>query len=91
MLITENTKVSITLSLVVIILIFLIGGSFFVGRQWTILEARVAANEILAESHKEIEKKVNSNTAVLASQNVTLAEIRTDLKWIRYDMEKDNK
>jgi Na+/glutamate symporter len=84
MLISENAKVTITLGLVVSLVIGIAVASFAVGRKVMSFDSRLAIVEEKSLEHDAIRARLNN-------QDITLAEIRTDLKWIRTNLESKTK
>ena len=87
MLISENTKVTITLGLVMALIGFVAVSAFVVGRQMESFDGRMVAVEKSYVEHTQLRDEIETTKASLASQDVALAEIKTDLKWIRWKLE----
>lgn len=87
MLISENAKVTITLGLVVALIGFVAVSAFVVGRQLSLFESRMVAVERSYIEHDQLRNDISTTKQALASQDVALAEIKTDLKWIRWKLE----
>jgi hypothetical protein len=89
MIISENTKVTINMFMLISIVISIISFAFVFGRRFEKYESRMVAVEKSYSEHSEIRSEVERTQETLASQEIALAEIRTDLKWIRAKLEKD--
>lgn len=82
MLIKENTKVTISLVLLVTLIIGITATSFKFGTQLERFDNRIFRVEMRAAEHDEIDHRLNA-------QDIALVEIQTDLKWIRQRMEEE--
>lgn len=88
MLISENTKVTVNLILLVTLIFGLIGGAVRVGQVINDFEMRLEQVEESYIEHATLHEMIDENSARLALQDIKFAEIQTDLKWIRMKLEE---
>lgn len=82
--INENTKVTINLVILCSLLIFVLTASAWAATYKTQTESRIADLEKVSKENSQLSE---ANSLRLNSQDVDLAEIKTDLKWIRAFLE----
>jgi len=96
-LLSEKTRVSINISTLLFVIGYSIIGTFTFTTYKTEFEMRLNAQEtgLIEETEErksidlEIKEELKETTSVLVESNTKLAEMQTDLKWIRAYMEKD--
>lgn len=90
MILNEETKVTINLVLMIGLIVGVVSLSFAVGVKLTSFDDRISIVEESMCEHEELRKEIDFNSAKMATQDIKLAEILTDLKWIRKKMEEDD-
>jgi hypothetical protein len=85
--ITEDTKVTINLAILVTVLISIIGGGFWLGSTITRFDDRISSIEKLETEHEQLWNSVHVNENSISEVELSLIEIKTDLKWIRTKLE----
>ena len=83
---TEKTRVQVTIANFVMLIFSIISAVVFLVNWKADIENRVEGNE---ENITKIEKNLEENDALIIETQTSLAEIKTDLKWIRAYMEND--
>ena len=90
-LVSENTKVTISLGILITVLVFLISMTIIATSWKTGMESRVSALEahrsVMLDNFEEYHEDVDKLMIRQLEQDAIFAEIRTDLKWIRMVLE----
>lgn len=83
---TEKTRVLVTLSNFFLLIFTIISGVVFIVNWKADIEHKISNNK---NSIVRIQESSEENETLLLENQTSLAEIKTDLKWIRAYMEKE--